>query len=92
MPKKESINPVFGHFIKVSPTQVELAIYIRQFRRIHELSQSDMAKICSLYGEDKGVKFKQAEIGRYENYKTVPTPAKFEILMNTMNITQDMLM
>jgi transcriptional regulator with XRE-family HTH domain len=89
---KERINPVFDNFVMLSPKQVELAIYIRQYRRIHELSQRDMAKVCSLYGEKKGIKFAQTEIACYENYKTIPTPAKFEILMNTMNITADMLM
>jgi len=89
--KRETINPVFDNFRMISPKQVELAIYIRQYRKIHELSQCDMARICSIYGEPFGIKFIQQEIDRYENYKTVPTKAKFQVLMNTMDITPDML-
>ena len=86
-------NPIFFYDeqVKVSRKQVELAFYIRQFRRIHNLSQPEMARLCSLYGKDSGVRFFPSEIHEYENYRHAPTPPKFQILMNTMDITPEML-
>lgn len=72
--------------ISVTKTQIELAFYIRNYRRIHELSQPEMAKICTLYGKSHNVKFAASEICAYENYKHMPTPPKFQILMNTMDL------
>ena len=89
--KKETINPTFDNFVVVSPKSIELAFYIRQFRRIHNFSQKEMADLCTKYGEHNGTKFRWDEISRYENYKTIPTPPKFQILMNTMDITPEML-
>ena len=86
MSRREQINPVFTNFRMISPQQVELAIFIRQYRRIHNLSQTEMAKLCSIYGKSKGVKFHFTEISNYENYKSIPTPAKFQCLMNTMDL------
>lgn len=88
---REQINPTFDNFMLISPKSVELAIYIRQFRRLHNLSQNEMAKICTLHGKKQGIKFTQRSICAYENYETIPTPPKFQILMNTMDITPDML-
>lgn len=88
---KRVYDPVFNEFIVVSPKQVELAIYIRQFRKIHNLSQKEMAELCSLYGKDNNISFKSCEIWFYENYKRIPTKPKFQVLMNTMDITPDML-
>lgn len=89
--RKNKVNPVFDEFFMVSPKQIELAIYIRQYRRIHQLSQTEMAKVCSLYGEPFGIKFTNFDISVYENCKHIPTPSKFQILMNTMDITPQML-
>lgn len=79
-------NPTFDDFIVVSRKQVELAIYIRQYRRIHQLSQAEMAKLCSLYGKPHNVSFTGADISYYENYKHIPTSHKFQVLMNTMDL------
>lgn len=89
--KGRKVDPIFDNFMMVSPKQIELAIFIRQYRRIHELSQAEMAKICTLYGEPSGIKFTNFDISVYENCKTVPTTPKFQVLMNTMNITPQML-
>lgn len=91
MTRKKLVNPTFDKFIVVSPKQIELAIYIRQFRRIHNFSQEEMAALCTKYGESSGVKIHWTEISNYENYKHIPTPPKFKVLMNTMDITADML-
>lgn len=72
--------------LSVTKTQVELAFYIRQYRRIHEMSQVEMAQLCSLYGKPYNVKFSCSEISSYENYKHKPTPHKFQVLMNTMDL------
>ena len=88
---KNKINPVFDNFIMVSPKQIELAIYIRQFRRIHQLSQQQMADLCSLYGEPYNVKFTNFNISVYENCRQIPRPVKFQVLLNTMDLTEDML-
>ena len=87
MRKRETINPVFKDFRVISPQSVELAIYIRSYRRMHEISQMEMAKICTIRGRRNNVSFTQNDIDRYEKYKNVPTPPKFQILMETMNIT-----
>ena len=89
--RREKVNPIFDNFRMISPKQVELAIYIRQYRRIHELSQRDMAQLCTLYGKPHNVRFSQNDINNYENYKNIPTPSKFAALMNTMDITPSML-
>ena len=72
--------------ITVTRTQVELAFFIRNYRRIHELSQPQMAKICTLYGEPHNVKFSASDICGYENYKHMPTTLKFQVLLNTMDL------
>ena len=82
---KKNVNPTFDDFVVVSRKQVELAILVRQFRRIHNLSQKEMANICSLYGKPRNVIFSQTDICKYENYKTIPTPPKFTTLMNAMD-------
>lgn len=77
--------------LSVTRKQIELAFYIRQYRRIHQLSQTQMANICTLYGKPHNVKFAVSEISEYENYKHMPTPPKFQILMNTMDLDPDVL-
>ena len=77
--------------LTVTRTQVELAFFIRQFRRIHELSQIQMAKICTVYGKPYNEKFYSGQICDYENYKHMPNKKRFQILLNTMDISEDML-
>lgn len=83
---KKNANPVFDDVRLLSPKQVLFAFYMTEYRRKYNLSQKEMAEICSLYGEPSHVKFTQNDISSYEIYKTIPTPPKFQILMNTMNI------
>ena len=78
-----STNPTFNDLEIVSRKQVELAFFIRAFRRINNMSQKEMADLCSCYG----VHFDTMDISRYENYKAAPTMPKFQILMKTMHIT-----
>ena len=89
--RKDKINPTFDDFVVVSRKQVELAIFIRQYRRINHLSQHEMAEICSIIGAKHNIKFLTSEISNYENYKTIPRPYKFQILMQIMDITPSML-
>lgn len=88
---KKTINPTFDDFFVVSPKSIELAIYLRRFREIHNLSQVEMARLCTMYGRSMNIQFVASEIHKYEYCKTIPTPPKFQILMNTMDITPDML-
>ena len=83
---KQNANPEFNDVRLISPKQVILAFHMTEYRRKYNLSQREMAEICSLYGEPSNIKFAQTEIAKYETYKTIPTPPKFQILMNTMNI------
>lgn len=89
--RKEQINPVFNDFMFISPKQVMLSAYMKNYRCRHNFSQTEMANVCSLYGKPQGVSFDVMEINRYENYKTIPTPRKFQVLMNTMDIDPSML-
>ena len=77
----------FNDCRSISPKQVELAICIRMYRRMNTMSQEEMAKICTLYGKSKNVKFTTHDISDYENYKRAPRAKKFQILLNTMKIT-----
>ena len=86
MKTKKSINPTFDDFVVVSRKQVELAIYIRQFRRMHNLSQEQMARICSAHGRSRKISFSGVDISNYENYKHIPTPPKFQTLMSAMDL------
>ena len=87
-------NPFFfsGERIEVSPLQVELAICIRQYRRVHNITQDQMARICSIRGREAGIKFATSEIWTYENYRIAPTQPKFQVLMDVMGITPEILM
>lgn len=89
--RKETINPVFNDFMHISPKQVIFSMYIKNYRSRHNFSQAQMAKVCSLYGEPEGISFTIMEISHYENYKTIPTPAKFQVIMKTMDIDPSML-
>lgn len=91
MTHKAKVNPTFDNFVLLSPKQVEFAIYIRQFRRIHELSQREMATLCNHYGKSHNVKISAMDISNYENYKNIPTPPKFSTIMNTMDLDPAML-
>ena len=86
MTRKRNVNPEFDDVQILSPKQVLLSYYIIQYRKRFNLSQREMAEICSSYGKANNVKFAQREIGLYESYRTIPTPPKFQVLMNTLNI------
>ena len=89
--KRKKVNPIFDNFQVLSPKQVTFSCYMKMYRKKYNLSQAEMAEICSLYGEPHNIKFDFTEISRYENMKTIPTPHKFEVLMNVMNIDSSML-
>jgi transcriptional regulator with XRE-family HTH domain len=91
MTRKGKQNPFFDDFQMRSMKLIRLSICIQNYRRHYNLSQREMADICTLYGEPVNVKFFQTEIANYENCKTVPTPPKFQVLMNTMNIDESVL-
>lgn len=79
----------FSDMKKISPQMVELAFYIRAFRRINNLSQAEMAEICNEYGKKNNVKMHFTEISNYERYKVIPSEVKFQILLDTMKITRE---
>lgn len=83
--KKQPKTPQEIPFV-VTREQVELAFYIRNYRRIHELSQVQMAAICSCYGEPNNIRITPSDISCYENYNRMPTKGKFQVLLNTMDI------
>lgn len=76
----------WGKFQLVSNKQIELALTMNAFRREHNMSQSELAHFCNLYGEQNGVKFFQNEISAYERMARAPRKAKFQILCNVLNI------
>ena len=74
----------WGEQIVVSKKQVDFAHGIIDYRKTHNLSQKEMARICSLYGKTHGVKFAQTEISAYECLKKAPRKIKFEVLTNVI--------
>jgi len=79
-------NPVFNDFQMISPKQVMFSYYINLYRKKFNISQREMADVCSLYGKPHNVKITVQDICFYENYKRIPTPQKFQVIMDTMNL------
>lgn len=76
----------WGEFKLVSFKQMRLALAINGYRREHQLSQKEMAHICSLFGEPNGVKFFEAEISQYELMNRAPRKKKYDVLCNVLNL------
>lgn len=76
----------WGDQYVVSKKQIELVLNITEYRRIHNISISEMAKICTLYGGSYGVKFTSSDICNYENLKSAPRKPKFQVLCNVLNM------
>lgn len=74
--------------ISVYPKQIEFGISIRLYRYMNKLSQAELAEVCSIRGKSRGIMFAQTDISNYENFKHVPGEPKFQILMETMGITE----
>lgn len=91
MARKGSRNPIFDDYQMRSLKLIRFGMCVENYRRLHNLSQREMAEICTLYGESLNIKFYQTEIANYENYKTAPTLQKFQIIMKTMNIDESVL-
>ena len=91
MKRKGRQNPFFDDYAIQSAKLIRFSICIRIYRRQHNLSQTQMAHICTICGQPENIKFHQAEIANYENGKVAPTPPKFQILMKTMNINESVL-
>ncbi len=89
--KRRKVNPIFDNFQVLSPKQVTFACYMKMYRKKYNLSQAEMAEICSLYGEPHKIKFAMSEISGYETMKTIPTMPKFQVLMNVLGINVSML-
>ena len=73
-------------FQVVSRRQVELAINMREYRKEHDLSQVQFAKIATIYGVYQKVKFTHWEISKYENFKTIPSEKKMFVLLAAMGM------
>ena len=76
----------WGEFQMISNKQVELSVALNAFRRKYNMSQAELAHICTLYGEPHKIKFIQTEISRYERMATAPRAAKYQVLCNVLNI------
>ena len=74
--------------VTVHPKLIEFAIVIRNYRRSNNLSQKDLAEACSIIGKKAGVKMSSTDIHGYENYMHVPSAPKFQVLLNTMGLTE----
>ena len=92
-PKLGRHNTFFddGKEVTVTRKQMNLSMLIQNYRRIHQLSQADLAKACAIIGKSCNVKMSQNDISNYEICKTTPTMPKFQILMKTMHATPDMI-
>lgn len=84
-------NPHMQDFQIISRRQIEFGIYIRNYRRIHELSQTQFAKIASYYlGDTDGDDLiQQANISSWENFKVVPCERYMNAVLAAMNIELD---
>lgn len=85
---KSKVNPIFNDMRMMSPKQAFLSMELIKYRMKYNLSQEKMAKICSEFGAPHGIKFAGSEIYNYENYKTIPRPNKFKILLNTLGLDE----
>ena len=74
-------------FQVVSRKQVELAIWIRSYRRCHEISLQTMANLATIKGRSQNVRFNAGEIGKYENYRRIPSTRKLNVLLDVIGIT-----
>ena len=75
-------------FAIMSRRQVEFGIYIRNYRRVYNLSQAEFAKLCSLYGKKK---ITPQSVGFWENFSRVPSEENMNIALNVMHISKDKL-
>ena len=76
----------WGEFKYVSDKQIELALSMNGYRRTHNMSQTEFAEICNLYGEPHGIKFSMYQISNYERMRKAPRKARFQILCNVLNM------
>ena len=76
----------WGAFRSVSEKQAEFVANIWAYRREHNISQAEMARICNLYCEPNGIKFYPSEIGAYERLERTPHKPKYKALCNIMNL------
>ena len=79
-------NKFWGKFQLVSDRQIELALSINAYRKKYNISQKEMAHICTLYGKPHNVKFTQTQISSYETMKTAPRTVHYQILCNVLDI------
>lgn len=91
MYNKKHVNPVFNDFQYISPKQVTFAMYLVDYRRRHNFSTKETAKVFSMYGKPENVKITNFDISMYERYKLIPTPKKFQVIMQAMDLSPDML-
>lgn len=80
-PKKQ--NRYMTDFQVISRRQIEFGIYIRNYRRVYQLSQSEFADLCSVYGKKK---ITQASIYQWENFIYVPSEENMSIVLKTMHV------
>lgn len=75
--------------ITVTRRQINFGVTIRLFRYSNEFSLKDVVTLCNLEGKETGIKFSETDISNYENFKTVPSPAKFNVILKVLRITED---
>ena len=79
-------NSFWGEHQYISKRQEELSFQMISYRRRNNISQKEMARICTLFGAPYNVKFHPVEISNYECRKCAPRRAKYTVLCKLLNI------
>lgn len=70
----------------VSNMLIDFGLNINAYRQRHNLSQAEMARISSKFGESRNIKFTATQISQYENMITAPRKERFQVLCNMLNM------
>ena len=87
--QKKRHNPLLSDIQLISPKQIELVYKIREYRMEHSLTQSQFAKIATIYGNPFKIKFENCEISNYERFKATPSLKKMCIILKILGVEYD---
>lgn len=76
--------------VTISDKQMQFAFALNEYRRSHNITLEQMARICSLYGEPQGVKFHFTELSCYELLKKAPSKSKYDVLCMVLNANNNL--
>ncbi len=71
--------------------QVIFGYKISEYRRRHNLSQTEFAEICNICSEGKFGKFFPCDICEYENRKKTPRKIRFQFLSSIIDENSTMI-